>query len=275
MEEIQLQVVIDEALPSKQEGPVVALGDFEPSETTFVYRSDPDSPGESALQRFYRDLIFGRALPIKLVARDIQDIDEVLLLALFLDRKLAIQSSTASVVFAADLGRFGPAGLAHIDRDLARFISFARTYLGGREGRGDRIKTVVEWLQRYIQEGSLPGLPAESKPPRVLDVGTNGFVVAEADGTDLVEGWTELYRQGHLRGLLFGTTSPMGHRAILGARKSPFVEFSLERAADILNEAERAMGELPGWVGESLWLWGPEGGTLLLPTHIIEVLVRV
>jgi hypothetical protein len=266
--ELQLQVVIDDSLPRVQTEPVIALGDFEPSETTLVYRT------ESALQQFYRDLIFGRPLPLKLVAREIKDIDQVLILALFLDRKLAIQPNMASVVAGCDLGRFGPAGLAHTDRDLARLISFAQGYLEGKDGRGDRIKQVVEWFRQYVLEGILPAMSREVDPPRVLDVGTNGFVLAEGEG-GLVDGWTELYRLGHLRGLLFGPASPEGRRSVLGARKSPLVALDLPKAASILNEAESAMGELPGWVGESLWLWGPEDGTLLLPSHITEVLVRV
>jgi len=267
--ELQLQVVIDDSLPREQTEPVIALGDFEPSETTFVYQ------GDSLLQQFYRDLILGKPLPLKLVAREVRDIDELLVLALFLDRKLAIHPSMPALVFHCDLGRFGPAGLAHMDRDLARFISFSRSYLGAKEGRGDRIKTAVEWLQRYVLDGSLPGLPAEARPPRVVDVGTNGFVLAEAaSGADLVESWVELYREGHLRGVLFGPSSTEGRRSVLGARKSPFVALDLGKVAAILNEAERAMGELPGWVGEELWLWGPEEGTLLLPTHILGVLVR-
>jgi hypothetical protein len=272
---LQLQVVIDASLPREQTDPVIALGDFVPSETTFVYKSDPEVLGDSALQQFYRDLIFGRPLPLKLVAREIGDIDEILILALFLDRRLAIHPNMAAVVFGCDLGRFGPAGLAHADRDLARLISFARNYLGDKEGRGDRIKTIVEWLRQYVLEGTLPSLPVESDPPRILDVGTNGFVLAEGLSGELVEGWTELYRLGYLRGLLFGPPSPGGRRAVLGARKSHLVALDLPKAASILNEAETAMGELPGWVGESLWLWGPEEGTLLLPSHVTEVLIRV
>jgi len=275
VQELQLQVVVDASLPREQTEPVIALGDFEPSETTFVYRSDPEKFGESALQQFYRDLIFGRPLPLKLVAREIEDIDEVLILALFLDRKLVIHPNMAAVVFGCDLGRFGPAGLAHADRDLSRLISFARGFLGGKDGRGDRIKLVVEWLRQYVLEGTLPSMPGEVNPPRVLDVGTNGFILAEGLAGSMVEGWTELYRLGHLRGLLFGPASPEGRRAVLGARKSHLVALDLPKAASILNDAERAMGELPGWIGESLWLWGPEDGTLLLPSHVTEVLVRV
>lgn len=261
---------------------MIALGDFEPSEDVFVYKSDPEKLGDSALQQFYRDLIFGRPLPIKLVARQVQDIDEALIVALFLDRKLAITPSCAQVVFWCDLGRFGPAGLAHVDPDFAEFISWARIYLldgSGGTPHGERVKHVVEWLQRYILEGSLPQAPvaASREPPRILDIGTDGFVVAEVPwGTGLPDSWTELYRQGHLRGILFEQPARGGLLRALGARKSPFVTLGLTKAAAILNEAEKALGEPGGWtVEEGLWLWDPEGGTKLLPTDILQVLVRV
>ena len=273
MEELRFKVVIDDSLPVQLDEPAVALGSFEPSDKILVYPSDAEGFG---LRQFYSDLILGRPLPLRLVTREVEDVDDAFTLALFLDRKLAIHPTTPAVIAALDLARCGPAGLAHVDRDLARFISFSRSYLGEKAGREERIKTVIEWLRQYVVEGVFPSLPPEPKPPRVLDVGTNGFVLAEAaSGADLVDGWVELYRLGHLRGMLFGAASPEGQRLALGARKSSFVAMGLEKAAGVLNEAERAMGELPGWVADSLWLWGPQEGTLLLPTHIIEVLVRV
>lgn len=275
-------MTLDKSLPRQLDEHVIAIGDFETSEQVLVYRSDPEKLGESALQQFYRDLIFGRPLPIKLVAREIQDIDEALIVALFLDRKLAIAPTASTVVFACDLGRFGPAGLAHVDRDFAEFITWARLYLGDNSGgssHGERVRHVVEWLQRYILEGVLPSGPVsitESGLPRVLDLGTNGFVVAGVGwGSDLPYAWTELYRQGHLRGALFEQEIE-GRRRVLVARKSPLVALDLEKASAILNEAEKAMGEAPGWAVEaSLWLWGPEEGTLLLPTDIVQILVRL
>jgi hypothetical protein len=275
---ISLQVILDSKLPKRlPEEPVVAIGDFEPSEQVIVYKSDPEKPGESALQQFYRDLIFGRPLPLKLVAREIRDIDEAMILTLFLDRKLAIEPKTSSVVFWCDLARFGPAGLAHVDPDFAELISWVREYLV-ISPEPERVKHVVEWLQKYVSEGSIPsGPPPSGGPPRILDVGTNGFVVAEVPwGTNLPSGWTELYRQGHLRGVLFEAMVRGGPLRVLGARKSPLVALDLARAAGILNEAEKAMGEGPGWVSEEdLWLWGPEDGTQLLPSAIIQVLVRL
>ena len=272
--EISLQVTIDKTLPRQLSESVVALGDFEPSPDVIVYATNSDEPGESALQRFYRDLIFGRPLPLKIVARDITDLDEALILALFLDRRLAIEPATAAVVFACDLARFGPAGLAHVDRDFAEFISWARSYLEVSPEQS-KVKHVVEWLQGYILEGRLPSGPVpELTTYQVLNVGTNGFVAAQVSAGTLVDTWTELYRQGYLRGVLF-EQAVGDRRAVLAARKSLLVSLDLEKAAAVLNEAERAMGEPPGWIGDPLWLWGPEEGTLLLPTHILEVLVRV
>jgi hypothetical protein len=61
---------------------------------------------------------------------------------------------------------------------------------------------------------------------------------------------------------------------VLVARKSSFLAFDLQKAAEILNEAERAMGE-PEWVTDGLWLEGPPKGTRLLVSAITKVLVRV
>lgn len=270
MDELQLQVVVDDSLPDDLEGPIVAIGSFNPSETVFVY---------SSLRVFFEELVLGRPLPLKLVARSIEDIDSATMVALFLDRRLALNPAMSALVGAIDLGmRYGPSGLASVDRDLGRFIALVRAFLrvsGSKDERGEQVKTAVGWIQRYVQEGELPSLPPEPKPPRVLDIGSNGFVVAESEvGVNLVDSWVELYRLGYLRGVVFGPSID-GRRAILCARKSPFVDFRLDKLALILNEAERAMGELPGWEADDLWLWGPEDGSFLLPSDVIGVLVRV
>lgn len=270
MDELQLQVVVDDTLPEALDGPVIAFGRFIPDADVVVY---------DELRAFYEDLILGRPLPLRLVIRSIDDIDGVLVVALFLDRKLALHPAMVGLVAAVDLGmKYGPAGLSHVDRDLGRFVALVRVYLLGassKEDKGERLKTVVQWVQDYINEGLLPSLSPEPKPPRILDLGSNGFVVAEVGvEVNLVDSWVELYRLGHLRGVIFGP--PIAdRRAILGARKSPLVDFRLDKAASVLNEAERAMGELPGWAADDLWLWGPEDGSLLLPSHVMEVLVRV
>jgi hypothetical protein len=123
-----------------------------------------------------------------------------------------------------------------------------------------------------VLKGELPALSVEPKLPRVLDVGSGGFVLAEA--TALEDGWVELFRQGYLWGVLLAPNQG-DRRRVLVARKSHLAPLDPRRAADLFNEAERAMGEPEGWRAEDLWLWGPDGGTLLLPTHIVDVVIRV
>ena len=124
-------------------------------------------------------------------------------------------------------------------------------------------------------EDRLPALPPEPEPPRPFDYGTNGFVLAQAaPKAPLEDGWVELYREGYLRGALFSPPE-QDRRTVLVARKSPFLAFDLWKAAEVLNEAERAMGEPPGWLADELWLRGPEQGTLLLVSAITKVLIRV
>jgi hypothetical protein len=120
--------------------------------------------------------------------------------------------------------------------------------------------------------GRLPHLGKPWPDVSVVDRGTNGFVLAETPGA-LVEGWVELYRQGFLRGVLVGPRDEESRRKVLISRKSAFLSFDFTKASAILNEMERAMGELPGWRTEGqLWLWGPEDGTLILLEHLVKVL---
>jgi hypothetical protein len=97
----------------------------------------------------------------------------------------------------------------------------------------------------------------------VLDIGTQGFCVATQDETDLEAGWIELYRQGYLRGVLWG---PAG--TCLVARKSTWLTFDLTSAYMAL------MGAGGEWVLEQDrgFLWG-HGFTSR--ETVMQVLVRV
>lgn len=231
------------------------------------------------LRRFYEDLIMGRPYPLVLATRGIPDLQTVLAICLFLHRDLAINPATPNLVVAAELAdAYENAGLAHIDYDLGRFYRFVKRFLPpdlSKKELESRLVSVVTWVRQYVLEGRLPAMPGEPPSPRIMDRGTNGFVVAEAPAKSrLDEVWVELFRQGFLRGVVFGAASG-DRRQVLIARKSAFLTFDLARAAGIFNEAEQAMGELPGWEATELWLSGPPEGTLLLPSWVIAVLVRV
>lgn len=273
MEELRFQVlVLDKDAPTRLQGAAVGFGDLQIEEgATF--------PKEGGLRLFYHDLIMGRPFPLTFVTLGIDTLESIVAVSLFLHRELAIHPETPKLVVAAEMvDRFGHAGLAHVDRDLGRFFQFLTDFLPpglSRKDQESRLPSAIGWVRQYVLEGVLPALPAEAPGPRILDRGTNGFVVAEAPvKSRLDDVWVELFRQGFLRGVAFGSAG-RDRRKVLAARKSTFLSFDLAKAADIFNEAERRMGEFPGWTADELWLAGPEEGTLLLPTMLIEVLVRV
>jgi hypothetical protein len=272
MDELRFEVIIDPSLEPEVEG-VVAFGQFvAKGELSAVY-----ADSRTALTEFYVDLLQGRPLPLRLVTRGIQNIGQLVAVAIFLRRELAIHPALPGLIAAANLvDLLGLVGQAHIDRDLGRFFKLLTAYLPPNLGRKEqqiRLATAVGWIYQYVFEGQFPALPVEPEPPRVFDTGSNGFVLATAEGP-LDYGWVELYREGYLRGALFGPPKE-DRRRVLVARKSPFLAFDLRKAAEVLNEAEEALGELPGWLADELWLRGPEGGTLLPITAVIQVLVRV
>ncbi len=273
MQELQFEVLIDPDLESEVEG-VVAFGDFKsPKETAIIYPADA-----SALASFYRDLILGRPFPLSFRVRRLDSLGKLLAMALFLHRDLAIHSRMPSVVASVSfVDHMGIVGLAHVDPELSRFFKFLSSYLPSdlpKTKQMDRIKTVVEWIGEYVREDRLPSLPPKSPSPLVFDSGTDGFVLAENKRGSMDDGWEDLFRRGYLRGALFGPDKD-GRRIVLAARKSPFLAFDLRKAAEILNEAERAMNEPPEWVTDGLWMEGPKDGTLLLVSAITQVLVRV
>lgn len=270
--ELRFEVTINSDLDSDVEG-VVAFGDFtSPKGTAVIY---PDS-GES-LTSFYADLILGRPFPLSLVMRKVGSVGKLVAVALFLHRDLALHPKMLALVAATDLvDRFQVGGLAHVEPDLARFFKFITAYIPpdlSLTQQKSRLVTVVAWIREYVLEDRLPSLPPATPDPVIFDVGTNGFVLAEARSS-LEDAWIELYRKGYLRGAVFSSDKD-GRRTVLAARKSHFLAFNLKRAAEVLNEAEAAMGEPPGWTVNGLWLTGPERGTFLPVSAVTKVLIRV
>jgi len=269
--ELHFQIVVDPYLSSKVKG-VVAFGEFEAEDAqTAVYKS---SEGHV----FYRDLIFGRPLPLVLVTRRVENLGVLLAITLFLHRDLAIHPAIPGLYAAVNLGDFhGVAGYAHVDRDLSRFLKFLREYMGLPRSKNAQQAALVEavgWLRAYVLEGTLPALTPEKEPPRVVDRGTDGFVFATSSHEDLLLGWEELYRSGFLRGVLMHqVANDRWH--VLAARKGGYLAFDLNQAAVALNEAEAVMGEPSGWLSDGLWLASPKQGTLILPSAILELLLRV
>jgi hypothetical protein len=220
---------------------------------------------------FYHSLISGHPFPLKFAIKVLEDVDTLLAIALFLHRDLAVHPTMTGIVASVSLACAEPFwGLAHIDRDLARFIQHIRKYLA-QTNAGDRIPSVLTWIRDYVHTGQLPQMPPERPLPVVLTTGSDGFVLAETRGS-FQEGWVELFRQGFLRGVLVGP-SKNDRRAMMLARKSPVVTLDLNRLASAFNAIEQAMGEPPEWELEGETLKTP--GTMIAILHILAVVSRI
>lgn len=269
MPELQYKVVLDSEAPTELKESV-GFGEFEAAdELSVVY-------GVEDLIQFHKDLILGRPLPLTFVAKGIQNLGTFVALLLFLQRDLAIHPAVPGFVVAVSLyDSYGVSGLAHVDRDLSRLLKALRSILvvppKGSDNQSTTLTNAVSLCRDYLLNGRLPNLKVEGDPPAVLERGTNGFVVARTT-SDLLESWEELYRQGYLRGVVL-RSSGADRWDVLAARKSLFVGFDLIKAASALNDAEVAMGEPVGWSTDGFWLSSPDGGTLLLPSMVLQILL--
>lgn len=272
---MELRVTVDPDLPKVLTEPAVGFGPFESTRAGVVVYGP--APGATALSRLYVDLICGRPLPLTFVTRSVGTLETVVAAALFLDRELCLHPGTAGLVAAVELAsQLQEGGLAHVGRDLARLFLLIDGYLCSRQAdkaeQGRRLEQAVGWLRGYVLEGSLPSLPRAPEPPSILDRGTNGFVLATT-GASLVDAVVELYRLGHLRGVVFRPTA--GGDRVLAFRKSPHVRFDLQGAEAHLNAAEARMGALRRWKLERFLLAGPPQGTLIRRQDLIDTFLRV
>jgi hypothetical protein len=286
---MDLNVRIEKGLPPLVEGAVSfetgatreQLAD--PSQIAYEHHGPEFSPLErGALPAFFEDLLLGRPMPLVFATPQIQDVDTLVAISLFLHRDLATHPAMPGFVYLTDfVHRLGLPALAHIDEDLARFFSALRTYLPdeglSQRDLSNRIQHAVSWTRKYIHEGSVSLLgSAQVSSVQVLDQGTSGFVVAQCQGP-LLDGWVELYRLGFLRGILVSSAQQNDRRHVLIARKSVYVLFDLKAAGRILNQMESAMGELPDWTVDpnGLWLKSPRDGTLILLQDTTQILIRI
>jgi hypothetical protein len=275
IKELQFQVFIGEP-PSEQREWVGFESPGSSPEYTF-----------STLAGFHQSLISGQALPLTLVTKKFDnsfgDISKLVAMVMYLHRDVAIRPALTSLVSSSVIvSQLGWVGLAHIDRDLAWFFEIMRSWIwhdaDSRREEGNRITSAIRWLRDWVGEGKLPTLPPEQSPPRVISVGTNGFVLAEAPwDSNLRIGWVELFREGHLKGAL--VTEPSHDlRRVLVAKRSDHISFDLGLAQSILNQAEGAMGGSEWPLDGTCWLHSPGetlDGTLLPVSSIVDVLVRV
>lgn len=280
--ELSFQVVLDPTVQPVVKGAITfeTGASLVESAEPFVYEHHGDGfdlHSKGALTKFYEDLLLGTALPLTFATTRVKDIDTLVAISLFLYRDLAIHPSTPGLVTTVDLiHRYGPTFLGHVEADLARFLRGVKDYFPvglSKQEVGERLTTATQWVREYLVDGNLPNIGPLATKPRIIEVGTNGFVLAEARKPS-VDAWGDLYRQGFLRGVMVGP--PVGDfRYVVASRKSERVEFSLEQALVHLNELERISAGDPSWRIEGNFLYSPSDGSLTLPSHLLGVFLRV
>ena len=279
--ELRFEVVIDPKLPATSPDFVMfetGAGRTDRDKWAYDHHGSDFSPGHpGALTIFFEDLAMGAPWPLKLGLHAVKGVDTVVAVALFTGRDLAILPSTAGLITSVDLyHRYGVAGLAHVSSDVAKFLVLLNGYFPpglSKEQAVERLTHAVAWVREYLLEDKLPHLGAALPTFRVVDIGSNGFIVAECDQPSIAT-WGQVYRDGFLRGVLFGPDRDT-RRVVVAARKSLFVELDLMRASRLLSELERALGgEDSDWGADDFFLRSPEEGTSLLPSTILEILLR-
>lgn len=269
----EVGLTVGEGSPRALTKPLVGLGQFEVKGAGAVAYL----PGPDQLAKFYLDLIGGRPLAPKMVLARIEAISHLVALALFMDREVALHPRASGLVNAVTLMEtMGCAGAAHCERDTEAFLRFIwKFYLGQGEGpsaeEAQRVTTALTWVREFILDGRLPAMPSPPNPPKVLDIGTNGFVVAEVRHPMLYEAVVELYRWGYLRGVVYFLSG--SRTKVLAFRKSAYLQFNLGEARIRLNGMEQAAGDPPEWIAGDLFL--SHQGSAIPQRLITEVLLRV
>jgi hypothetical protein len=236
---------------------------------------DPFTPG--ALTRLFEDLVIGTKLPLSFSTPTLNAPDTILAIALFMGRDLLLLPATPGLVYGVDLAhRFGPQLLAHLDPIVSGFFkSFPRFFTPNLTNQeiGERVSTMIQWTREYLTEGKYPNLSAAAPDVRVLDVGTNGFVLAEALNVS-VDAWEVLYRDGHLRGVILGPEVE-GRRRVLASRKNERAWENLPKAIPFLNELESLSNGDPKWRCEGDFVYSPAVGTNALVSHLLKVFLGI
>lgn len=279
--DLKFQVIVDPGLPPIVEG---ALS-FETGATkdqlgpgVYNHHGPDFTPGDpGALTRLYEDLLLGTPLPLTFATHAVSGADSVLAIALFMNRDLAIIPATTGLVASVDLAhRWGGPLLAHVDPVLAAFLrSFSKFFPEGisKKERGERIGLSVQWIREYLIEGTLPNLGSALPEVRVLDIGSNSFVLAETTKPS-PEAWETLFRAGHLRGVLVGAEEN-NLRSVIASRKHERAWPDMYQALMFLNDLEGLSGGDPEWAADGNYIRSPLVGTKILLTYLIEVFLRV
>lgn len=281
MQELQFQVTVDPEHPSVVDDTICfETGARRNQIGPLVYEhhgDDFDQRSPGALIRFFEDLICGTPFPLNLTTHKIRGPDTILAITLFLNRDLALNPATLGLVYGVDLAhRFGSSMLAHLDPTIASFIrSFNKFFPDtlSKMDRGERIGTAVQWIREYLIDGRIPNIGVPLPEVRVLDVGTNGFVLAETSSIS-TDAWEVLYRLGHLRGVLI--EAPLSDSvSILASRKNERAWPNLHHCIPFLNDLEAISGGFSEWRLEGDFVYSPAVGTKVLVSHLLEVFLRI
>ena len=281
MEELQFNVTIDPGQPALVEDTIcfetgaridqVGPGVYEHHGEGF------DSRSTGALTRFFEDLICGTAFPLKFMTHGLRGPDTVLAITLFLNRDLALNPATVGLVYGVDLvHRFGPSMLAHLDPTIAGFLRSFNKFFPETQSKieqGERLSTAVLWIRGFLIDERIPNIGQPLPEVRIIDIGTNGFVLAETSKPS-IEAWEALYRLGYLRGVLIGTPVEDSTH-ILVSRKSERAWPNLPHCIPFLNDLDSISGGVPEWRSEGAYVYSPAVGTKILVSHLLEVFLRI
>lgn len=181
----------------------------------------------STLPALYESLILGAPLPSTLVIRHLTT-PTLLAGTLFLHRETLLSPLTLPLVYGLDLAeREGFPATAHLPSLPELRLPYASQ---PKPEITARIGATVATLRDYLACPP-PELP---KGASVLDVGSNGFVVAEGLRTPL-----PLYQQGYLRGVIF-PVAPFTTVTIF--KKSRLVPMDLGCAQRYLKALDSSLG---------------------------------
>ncbi len=274
MGELKFQVVVDKTLPSVCSQAVsfdTGESKQEVGSGLFAYS------GRGAIVAFHEALLLGAPFPFTFHAHALRKVGTLVAVALFIYRDLLLSPGTHALVAGVDFyDRVGETALAHLPEDhgaLIRTLASQLVNIPSEEEAGNRVSASVAFIREYLLEDTLPHTGSKVLPT-VITVGSNGFVVAETPTKPSMGAWVELFRQGHLRGVIWGQEQE-GLRHVLFVSKSTYLTFDLAKGAILFNELEALHGRETGWRAVGLSLLSPERGTVLTPAILLEVAVRL
>jgi hypothetical protein len=278
VDDLQFEVVIGSESRAESVRFETGVGPTQLGPGVYEHHGDGfDSFTPGALTRLFEDLVIGTKLPLVFSTLSVRAPDTILAIAIFMGRDLLLLPSTPGLVYGVDLAhRFGPQLLAHLDPIVSGFFkAFPKFFTPNLTNReiGERIATMVQWTREYLVDGKYPNLGGSPPEVRILDVGLNGFVLAEALNVSM-DAWEVLYRDGYLRGVILGPEVD-GRRRILASRKNERAWEDLPKSVLYLNDLEAMSNGIPEWKFDGDFVYSPSVGTNVLISHLLKVFLGI